>query len=220
MRMVPGGLAAPTAGDTMLCMVDITIPYTETLFEGMRERGFTCTTQGRSVPVAVWLPVALSSSRGNGPALHAHDYPEIFIPIRSSFFVDYGKSGQHRVELGVYDAFSLPLNVLRKFEAFETAPQESQMLSIFDTAMDDARAGIKISPEVAAADAAAGMPQEFAVSDDLVDATPEQVQAKHIARFHALQAEDAHVHDIPMRRCARSTASKSTFWRWRPIHGL
>lgn len=134
---------------------------------------------------------SIDASSGNGPPLHAHDYPEIFIPTRSGYFVDYGDGGRHRVSLGPYDAFSLPLNVLRKFEATEVAPRESQMLSVFDTALDDARQGIKVTPEVAAADAAAGRPQDFAVSTDLVDISPEEVEAKHIARFAELHVEEA-----------------------------
>ncbi|VWX61907.1 conserved hypothetical protein [Burkholderiales bacterium 8X] len=134
---------------------------------------------------------SIDSSSGNGPTLHAHDYPEIFIPIRAGYFVDFGDKGRHRARLDTYDAFSLPLNVLRKFEATEDAPRESQMLSIFDTTLEDARKGIKVTPEIAAADAAAGLPLDFEVSTDLVDSSPEEVEGKHIARFAQLRVEES-----------------------------
>lgn len=131
----------------------------------------------------------IDSSKGNSPVLHAHDYPEIFIPVRSSYRVDYGTDGRKNATLGLYDAFSLPLYVPRRFEATEVAPRESQMLSIFDTTLQDARKGIFLSPEIAALNDAAGLPREFEVIEDLKDISAEEVEANHIARFSALKIE-------------------------------
>lgn len=179
--------------------------YSDVNHEGRQRRIIRMISRAENAPIQIqhnFQIGSIDSSKGNGPALHAHDYPEIFIPIRSGFFVDYGITGQHRARLDTYDAYSIPLNVLRKFEAFEQAPKESQMLSIFDTPLDDARAGIKVSPEVAAADAAAGLPQDFEVSEDLVDARPDEVEAKHIARFKDLQVE--HERGLLLRRLVSS----------------
>jgi mannose-6-phosphate isomerase-like protein (cupin superfamily) len=167
--------------------------YSDVSAEGRRRKIIRMISRAPDAPVRVkhnFQIGSIDSSAGNGPTLHAHDYPEVFIPIRSAYFVDYGDKGRHRARLGTYDAFSLPLNVLRKFEAVEVAPRESQMLSLFDTTLEDARKGIKITPEIAAADAAAGLQQDFDVSTDLVDFSPEQAEAEHIARFADLKVED------------------------------
>ncbi|MCX8510476.1 MAG: hypothetical protein ORN83_01860 [Chthoniobacteraceae bacterium] len=131
----------------------------------------------------------IDSSSGNGPVLHAHDYPEIFIPVRAGYRVDYGTDGRNSATLGLYDAFSLPLFVPRRFEATEIAPRESQMLSIFDTTLQDARKGIFLSPEIAALNDAAGLPREFEVMEDMKDISSEEVEANHIARFLNLKVE-------------------------------
>lgn len=167
--------------------------YSDVTEEGRRRKIIRMISRAPNAPVRVrhnFQIGSIDSSAGNGPTLHAHDYPEIFIPIRSGYFVDFGAQGRLRARLGTYDAFSLPLNVLRKFEAVEVAPSESQMLSIFDTTLDDAKKGIKVTAEIAAADAAAGLPQDFDVCDDLVDFTMEEAEAKHIARFADLKVEE------------------------------
>lgn len=166
--------------------------YSDVSEEGRRRKIIRMISRAPNAPVRVrhnFQIGSIDSSSGNGPTLHAHDYPEIFIPVRSGYFVDYGHEGRHRARLDTYDAFSLPLNVLRKFEATEHAPRESQMLSVFDTTLEDARKGIKVTPQIAAADAAAGLPLDFEVSEDLVDSSPEEVEAAHIARFADLRAE-------------------------------
>lgn len=168
--------------------------YSDVSEAGRRRKIIRMISRAPDAPVRVrhnFQIGSIDSSSGNGPTLHAHDYPEIFIPVRSSYFVDYGHEGRHRARLDTYDAFSLPLNVLRKFEAYEHAPRESQMLSIFDTTLDDARKGIKVTPETAAADAAAGLPLDFDVSTDLADIAPEEVEGRHIARFSDLRVEQA-----------------------------
>jgi hypothetical protein len=167
--------------------------YSDVAAEGRRRKIIRMISRAPNAPVRVkhnFQIGSIDSSAGNGPTLHAHDYPEIFIPVRSGYFVDYGNDGRHRARLDTYDAFSLPLNVLRKFEAVEVAPSESQMLSLFDTTLEDAKKGIKVTPEIAAADAAAGLPLDFSISTDLVDFTPEEAEAKHIARFAKLQVEE------------------------------
>lgn len=166
--------------------------YSDVSEEGRRRKIIRMISRAADAPVSVrhnFQVGSIDSSAGNGPTLHAHDYPEIFIPVRSTYYVDYGDHGRHRARLGKYDAFSLPLNVLRKFEASEVAPKESQMLSVFDTALDDARHGIKITAEIAAADAAAGLKQDFDISDDLLDISPEEAEVHHIARFADLKVE-------------------------------
>ena len=128
----------------------------------------------------------INSSAGNGPTLHAHDYPEIFIPVYASFRVGYGPRGDKSVQIGLYDTFSIPVNVMRLFEANEIAPRESQMLSIFDTDRSDARDGISITSEIAAIDKAQGLDQGYAINDASDDPSPELIEQVHVARFALL----------------------------------
>ena len=128
----------------------------------------------------------INSSAGNGPTLHAHDYPEIFIPVHSSFRVGYGPRGEKSAQLGLYDTFSIPVNVMRYFEATEVAPRESQMLSIFDTDRMDARDGITITSEIAAQDQAQGLDQGYEINDASEDPSPESIESDHVARFALL----------------------------------
>jgi hypothetical protein len=166
--------------------------YGDVSQEGRRRKIIRMISHAPDAPVQVkhnFQLGTIESSSGNGPILHAHDYPEIFIPIRSGYRVEYGEGGRQSAALGLYDCFSLPLFVPRRFEATELAPRESQMLSIFDTTLQDARKGIFVSPDIAAANAAAGLPQDFEISDDLKDISPEEVEARHIARFVNLKVE-------------------------------
>ena len=133
----------------------------------------------------------INSSAGNGPTLHAHDYPEIFIPVQSGFRVAHGPRGEHNVHLGLYDVFPIPLNVMRYFEAKEIAPLESQMLSIFDTARMDAREGITITSEIAALDKAQGLDQGYAINDNSESPSPELIEQIHVARFAQLPLQHA-----------------------------
>lgn len=168
--------------------------YSDVSEKGRRRKIIRMISRAPNAPVRVrhnFQIGSIDSSSGNGPTLHAHDYPEIFIPVRAGYFVDFGNEGLHRARLDTYDAFSLPLNVLRKFEATEDAPRESQMLSIFDTTLEDARKGIKVTPEIAAADAAAGLPLDFDIATDLLDSSLEEVEGKHIARFDKLPVEES-----------------------------
>ena len=166
--------------------------YGDVATEGRRRKIIRMISRAPDAPVQTphnFQIGTIDSSRGNSPVLHAHDYPEIFIPIRSSYRVDYGTDGEKSAVLGMYDAFSLPLFVPRRFEATEVAPRESQMLSIFDTTLQDARKGIFVSPAIAALNTTVGVPQEFEIMDDLKDISQAEVEAKHIARFDDLQIE-------------------------------
>jgi mannose-6-phosphate isomerase-like protein (cupin superfamily) len=88
--------------------------------------------------------------------------------------------------LGLYDTFSIPINVMRLFEANEVAPRESQMLSIFDTDRMDARDGITITSEIAAMDKAQGLDQGYEINDASDDPSPEKIEKDHVARFALL----------------------------------
>ena len=167
--------------------------YNDVNEEGRRRKIIRTITRADKSPISIlhnFQIGTINSSSGNGPTLHAHDYPEIFIPVQSGYRVDYGPKGQHSAELGAYDTYSIPLNVMRQFEALESFPNESQMISIFDTSRQDAREGITITSEIAALDKEQGHDQGYLINDESDDVSPEIVQARHIARFRDLQILD------------------------------
>ena len=167
--------------------------YNDVNEEGRRRKIIRTITRADKSPISIlhnFQIGTINSSSGNGPTLHAHDYPEIFIPVQSGYRVDYGPKGQHSAELGLYDTYSIPLNVMRQFEALESFPNESQMVSIFDTSRQDAREGITITSEIAALDKEHGHDQGYLINDASDDVSPEVVQERHIARFKDLQVLD------------------------------
>lgn len=52
---------------------------------------------------------------GSAAMLHAHDAPEIFIPMTGRFVIEYGDDGQKRVELEPLDVISVPIGLMRTF---------------------------------------------------------------------------------------------------------
>lgn len=52
---------------------------------------------------------------GNGAALHDHETVEVFIPLTGRFAILWGEHGEHEVELGPFDAISVPPGVMRGF---------------------------------------------------------------------------------------------------------
>jgi mannose-6-phosphate isomerase-like protein (cupin superfamily) len=167
--------------------------YNDVNEEGRRRKIIRTISRTDKSPISIlhnFQIGTINSSSGNGPTLHAHDYPEIFIPVQSGYRIDYGPRGQHSAELGLYDTYSIPLNVMRQFEALESFPNESQMVSIFDTSRQDAREGITITSEIAALDKEHGHDQGYLINDASDDVSPEVVQERHIARFKDLQVLD------------------------------
>lgn len=53
---------------------------------------------------------------GNGPGLHSHQNTiETFTCIKGLFRIEWGDTGQHSIELGLYDTISVPPRVMRRF---------------------------------------------------------------------------------------------------------
>jgi mannose-6-phosphate isomerase-like protein (cupin superfamily) len=49
-------------------------------------------------------------------ALHAHDLPEIFIPMTGRFAILFGDHGENSVELAPLDTISVPVGLMRTFK--------------------------------------------------------------------------------------------------------
>ena len=53
---------------------------------------------------------------GNGPGLHVHqNSTETFTCIKSRFRIEWGDTGQHSIELDLYDTIAVPPGVMRRF---------------------------------------------------------------------------------------------------------
>lgn len=53
---------------------------------------------------------------GSNATLHAHDLPEIFIPMTGKFAIIYGDQGEHSIELNPLDTISVPSGLMRTFK--------------------------------------------------------------------------------------------------------
>lgn len=67
---------------------------------------------------------------GSGPPLHRHDLGEIFVCIKGRFAMIWGNDGEHRIELGPLDTFSVPLGIMRTFDNVGDEP--GTLLVIYD----------------------------------------------------------------------------------------
>jgi uncharacterized RmlC-like cupin family protein len=56
----------------------------------------------------------VTSSPGEGPPLHMHTYPEVFTCLSGRYGIVWGNAGEHCIELGPMDTFSVPPNVMRQ----------------------------------------------------------------------------------------------------------
>ena len=93
---------------------------------------------------------------GNSPVVHAHDYREVFMPIRGTYRIYYNKECADYVELGPLDTFSVPAMLWRRVEQ-QGAPGESGLLMVIYDNTDDPNSSIFVPQEVSDADRARGL---------------------------------------------------------------
>jgi len=67
---------------------------------------------------------------GSGPPLHMHDLGEIFVCIKGKFAILWGNKGEHSIELGPLDTFSVPVGIMRTFD--NIGDEEGTLLVIYD----------------------------------------------------------------------------------------
>lgn len=53
---------------------------------------------------------------GSAAILHAHDAPEVFIPMTGHFVIQYGDDGKQEVALEPMDVISVPVGLMRTFK--------------------------------------------------------------------------------------------------------
>jgi uncharacterized RmlC-like cupin family protein len=59
-----------------------------------------------------------------------HDLGEIFVCIKGKFAMIWGNDGEHRIELGPMDTFSVPVGIMRTFDNVGDEP--GTLLVIYD----------------------------------------------------------------------------------------
>lgn len=89
--------------------------------EGKRKHFHVISEGGHLGPAKIRTPHHFHMSfievpPGSGANLHAHDAPEIFVPISGRFAIIYGDKGEHQVELEPLDTISVPVNLMRTFK--------------------------------------------------------------------------------------------------------
>ncbi len=89
--------------------------------EGRRRHFHVISENGHLGPAKITTPhhfhiSYLEVPPGMSAALHAHDAPEVFIPMTGKFALLYGDHGEHAVEMDPFDTFSVPIGVMRTFK--------------------------------------------------------------------------------------------------------
>jgi len=180
--------------------------------EGRRRKVKRIIKRSATAPINIrhnFVLGTLDSAAGNTPPLHAHDHPEIFIPVCAGYRISYGTDARNSVDLGLYDAISVPQHVLRLFESTEQDGRESQMLSIFDTNLENFHEGITVTPELRAYEISAGIPYhpDEQVSTAMVDIDPHELNDKYVARYAELSIEQQG--DLRIRRLIAAADSRA-----------
>lgn len=89
--------------------------------EGRRRHFHVISENGHLGPAKITTPhnfhvSYLEVPPGIRAALHAHDAPEIFIPMNGKFALHYGDRAEHRLALDPLDTVSVPAGLMRTFE--------------------------------------------------------------------------------------------------------
>lgn len=114
----------------------------------------------RAAPAGIAAPHAFHMSfvetrAGDSPVVHAHDYREVFMPIRGSYRIYFNKDCAQFVELGPLDTFSAPPLLWRRVEQ-QGEPGETGLLMVIYNDVADPNSSIFVPQEVIDADRARG----------------------------------------------------------------
>ena len=117
-------------------------------------------TDNRAAPAGIATPhrfhmCFIESKAGNSPVIHAHDYREIFMPIKGRYRIYFNRNSENFVELGPFDTFSVPPKLWRRVEQQGAAGESGMIMVIYDD-VDDPNTGIFVPQEIIDADRAAG----------------------------------------------------------------
>lgn len=115
----------------------------------------------RAAPAGIAAPHGFHLSfvetrAGNSPVVHAHEFREVFMPVRGTYRIYFNKDCVDYVELGPLDVFSVPPLLWRRVEQ-QGAPGEEGLLMVIYDAVDDPNGGTFVPQEVVDADRARGI---------------------------------------------------------------
>lgn len=114
----------------------------------------------RAAPAGIAAPHGFHMSfvetrAGNSPVVHAHDYREVFVPIRGRYRVYYNRACDEFVELGPLDTFSVPAMLWRRVEQLGEAGEAGLLMVLYDN-VEDPNRSLFVPQEVIDADRARG----------------------------------------------------------------
>lgn len=115
----------------------------------------------RAAPAGISAPHGFHLSfvetrAGNSPVVHAHEYREVFMPVRGTYRIYFNKDCTEYVELGPLDVFSVPPLLWRRVEQ-QGAEGETGLLMVIYDDVDDPNGGTFVPQEVIDADRARGI---------------------------------------------------------------
>lgn len=97
----------------------------------------------------------IESKAGASPVIHAHEYREIFMPLKGVYRIYFNKDPEQFVELGPYDTFSVPPRLWRRVEQQGEPGSQGMIMVLYDN-VEDPNKGIFVPQEVIDADRASG----------------------------------------------------------------
>lgn len=115
----------------------------------------------RAAPAGIAAPHGFHMSfvethAGSSPAVHMHEYREIFMPVRGVYRIYYNRDCSQFVELGPLDVFSVPPLLWRRVEQQGANGQSGLLMVLYDR-VEDPNTGIFVPQEVIDADRARGV---------------------------------------------------------------
>ena len=121
---------------------------------------YVISTDNRAAPAGIASPHSfhlcfIESKAGNSPVIHAHEYREIFMPLKGTYRIYFNKDPEQFVELGPYDSFSVPPRLWRRVEQQGEPGTEGMIIVMYDD-VEDPNKGIFVPQEVIDADHARG----------------------------------------------------------------
>lgn len=122
---------------------------------------YVISTDNKAAPAGISTPHSfhiafIESKAGNSPVIHAHEYREIFMPLKGRYRIYYNRDPEEFVELGPYDTFSVPPLLWRRVEQQGERGEPGMVMVIYDNVADPNQ-GIFVPQEVIDADRATGI---------------------------------------------------------------
>jgi hypothetical protein len=117
-------------------------------------------TDHKAAPAGIATPHSfhmsfIESRAGNSPVIHAHEYREIFMPIKGTYRIYFNRDSENHVELGPFDTFSVPPMLWRRVEQMGAPGEPGMIMVIYDNVVDP-NTGLYVPQEIIDADRAGG----------------------------------------------------------------